>query len=320
MCKGCQRTVNFSESRKAEVQLRRINLPRTTVNKLETQAGGGNCAKLASMDYDESSSSPEEPLPGTLSTLTKVGNTVRRSTGPWTPAVHALLRHLERAGFDGAPRVLGVDDRGREVLTYIPGEVPRTASPEVATDRALSEVGLLLRRYHEAVSGFFASPWHRVVRGGRPRSGRRSLPQRPGPKEHGLPRGQPCSVLGLRPRLARPASVGRGTPRLAVRAAGRRRGLRTPRVVFTARPSRAAMPLVRWLRAPRARADRVARTLGPPYGNERFGDRGAGCGGRARPSPMGRGGRTRPHTHRPGLGRAAPRDPKGGPPWALRTS
>jgi hypothetical protein len=106
------------------------------------------------MDYDESSSSPEEPLPGTFTTLAKVGNTVRRSIGPWTPAVHALLRHLERVGFNGAPRVLDIDAQGREVLTYIPGNVPRGASPDIATDRALLEVGLLLRRYHEAVSGF----------------------------------------------------------------------------------------------------------------------------------------------------------------------
>ena len=106
------------------------------------------------MDYDESSSSPEEPLPGTFTTLAKVGNTVRRSIGPWTPAVHALLRHLERVGFNGAPRVLDIDAQGREVLTYIPGNVPRGASPDIATDRALLEVGLLLRRYREAVSGF----------------------------------------------------------------------------------------------------------------------------------------------------------------------
>jgi hypothetical protein len=110
------------------------------------------------MEYDESSSSPEEPLPGTFSTLSKVGNTVRRSTGPWTPAVHALLRHLERVGFNGAARVLGIDAQGREVLTYIPGHVPRGASPEIATDRALFEVGGLLRRYHEAVSGFSLPP------------------------------------------------------------------------------------------------------------------------------------------------------------------
>jgi hypothetical protein len=55
------------------------------------------------MDYGSGESGSEEPLPGTFSTLARVGDTVRRSTGPWTPAVHALLRHLEWAGFDGAP-------------------------------------------------------------------------------------------------------------------------------------------------------------------------------------------------------------------------
>jgi hypothetical protein len=120
------------------------------------------------MEYDQSSSIPEEILPGTFSTLAKVGNTVRRSTGPWTPAVHVLLRHLEGVSFDGAPRVLGIDDRGREVLAYIPGDVPRNASPEVATDRALVEVGRLLRRYHDAVSGFSLPPrigWYGWVDG-----------------------------------------------------------------------------------------------------------------------------------------------------------
>jgi Phosphotransferase enzyme family len=86
--------------------------------------------------------------------VSKVGDTVRRSTGPWTPAVHALLRHLERVGFDGAPRVLGTDGRGREVLSYVPGVTPDRASPEVVTERVLAEVGLLLRRFHEAARGF----------------------------------------------------------------------------------------------------------------------------------------------------------------------
>ena len=36
--------------------------------------------------------------------------------------------------------------------------LPRGASPEIATVRALSEVGRLLRRYHEAVSGFSLPP------------------------------------------------------------------------------------------------------------------------------------------------------------------
>ena len=33
------------------------------------------------------------------------GNVVIRDAGPWTPAVHALLRHLEDAGFAAAPRL-----------------------------------------------------------------------------------------------------------------------------------------------------------------------------------------------------------------------
>ncbi len=48
------------------------------------------------MDYGSEASGPEQQLPGMFSTLARLGDTVRRSTGPWTPAVHALLRHLER--------------------------------------------------------------------------------------------------------------------------------------------------------------------------------------------------------------------------------
>jgi len=77
--------------------------------------------------------------------------------------VHALLRHLERVGFEGAPRLLGVDEQGREILTYISGEVPRRGDPTLETDLALIEVGSLLRRYHEAAADFALSSrvgWH----------------------------------------------------------------------------------------------------------------------------------------------------------------
>ena len=43
---------------------------------------------------------------GNTSTVVRVGDTVRRNAGPWTPAVHSLLHHLERVGFTGAPRAL----------------------------------------------------------------------------------------------------------------------------------------------------------------------------------------------------------------------
>src|SRR5437868_6676408 len=52
-----------------------------------------------------------------------IGRAVHRRAGPWTPAVHDLLRHLEQVGFGGVPGALGTDEDGREVLTYVPGEV-----------------------------------------------------------------------------------------------------------------------------------------------------------------------------------------------------
>ncbi|WP_246006894.1 aminoglycoside phosphotransferase family protein [Actinomadura pelletieri] len=69
--------------------------------------------------------------------------------------MHGVLRHLEAVGFDGAPRVLGVDVLGREVLSWVPGEVPRRPLPEyAASEEALRGVGRLLRRYHEAVVSY----------------------------------------------------------------------------------------------------------------------------------------------------------------------
>lgn len=90
----------------------------------------------------------------------RVGDTVRRPMRPTAPATHALLRHLERVGFDGAPRVLGIDDEGREVLSYVPGTAITAPAPEWAlTDAALRSVGELLRRFHEAVADFDPTPY-----------------------------------------------------------------------------------------------------------------------------------------------------------------
>jgi hypothetical protein len=80
---------------------------------------------------------------------------VHRRTGPWTPAGHALLRHLEAVGFEGAPRVLGFDSEGREMLTFVEGEAPTAPWPGwMSADAAVESLGILLGRYHEAVSGF----------------------------------------------------------------------------------------------------------------------------------------------------------------------
>lgn len=44
------------------------------------------------------------------------------TTGPWSPAVHALLEHL-RGRLDGVPPFHGIDDHGRGVLDFLPGRV-----------------------------------------------------------------------------------------------------------------------------------------------------------------------------------------------------
>jgi len=80
------------------------------------------------------------------------GGVVRRRAGPWTPAAHALLRHFEAVGFDGAPRALAIDG-GQEVLSYVDGEAAG-GSPPAAGDAVLFELGALIRRMHDAQEGF----------------------------------------------------------------------------------------------------------------------------------------------------------------------
>jgi hypothetical protein len=100
----------------------------------------------------------ETPLGGgNLSTVVRVGDTVRRPLRPWSAAVHGLLRHLAARGFDGAPRFLGVDDRGREILTFIAGEVGAYPLPTYMwSDEALAGAARLLRRLHDATLGYVA--------------------------------------------------------------------------------------------------------------------------------------------------------------------
>src|SRR4051812_23447990 len=98
--------------------------------------------------------------------VVRVGDTVRRPRRPTSPATAGLLAHLDRVGFDGAPRHLGYDERGREVLSYIPGEA--ATAPYAAwalTDDALVSVAALLRRFHDAMSTFAgdAYVWPRGV-------------------------------------------------------------------------------------------------------------------------------------------------------------
>ncbi|MFC4336611.1 aminoglycoside phosphotransferase family protein [Salininema proteolyticum] len=100
----------------------------------------------------------QEEIPlhgGNTSTVVRLGDTVRRNTGPWTPAVHALLRHLDKSGFVGAPKALGVDEHNREVLSFVEGEPGKyPLAPHWTTDDTLVDVARMLRAFHDHQYGF----------------------------------------------------------------------------------------------------------------------------------------------------------------------
>ena len=82
--------------------------------------------------------------------VVRVGDTIRRPMGPNAPFVHSLLQHLAWRDFHAAPRFLGVDELGREILSYLDGEVPSDlgdfSTPVVRT------AARLLRDFHDATA------------------------------------------------------------------------------------------------------------------------------------------------------------------------
>ena len=93
--------------------------------------------------------------------VVRAGNTVRRAMTPASPAVHRLLLHLAQKQYAGSPRFLGIDEQGREILSYVEGETGILDS-NWRLDEALVAAAHLLRRYHDATVDFAASddlPW-----------------------------------------------------------------------------------------------------------------------------------------------------------------
>ncbi|WP_117213832.1 phosphotransferase enzyme family protein [Allorhizocola rhizosphaerae] len=96
--------------------------------------------------------------------LERVGDTLRRPAGPWTEAVDALLKHLHDVGFEGAPRPLGRDARGRQVLEFVPGDVGDERG--TYSDPELASIGRMLAELHQALASFTppTSPrWHVMI-------------------------------------------------------------------------------------------------------------------------------------------------------------
>jgi len=98
----------------------------------------------------------EQPLPGGfVSCVGRAGDTVRRAPPPDAPFVRALLGLFESRGWNGAPRFLGTDELGREVLSFIEGHAAwqRDQPAELGSPDSLAEVARLVRQFHDLTAG-----------------------------------------------------------------------------------------------------------------------------------------------------------------------
>jgi hypothetical protein len=102
--------------------------------------------------------STDELSGGWINRVVRIGETVRRSpSGAYTNGNFAteLLGFFEQAGWSGAPRFLGTDEEGRQILTYIDGHVAWDVEqpPAVTSDDSLVRVAELVREFHDLTAG-----------------------------------------------------------------------------------------------------------------------------------------------------------------------
>ncbi|MFE6687457.1 phosphotransferase [Streptomyces sp. NPDC057743] len=108
----------------------------------------------------------ESPLSGgAVNRVVRVGCTVRRPASASTGFIGELLRVFEAGGWGGAPRYLGIDEEGREVLGYLEGHVAweRQQPPAVYSDENLVRVAELVREFHDLTAGTELAGSHEVV-------------------------------------------------------------------------------------------------------------------------------------------------------------
>jgi hypothetical protein len=97
----------------------------------------------------------ETPLGGgwSIEGVVRVGDTVRRPPVFATQLMRDVLVHLEQVSFEAAPRWLGFDEQGRDVLLFVEGDTFSGCRDVVWSDEQLVACSELLRSYHDAVAG-----------------------------------------------------------------------------------------------------------------------------------------------------------------------
>ena len=150
----------WEQARRADIRLAGVGecLPVLGISQPESPlvpgAGTGDSTELVN------GAERRLPVPGSdgeKSQASLLADVVYRDPGPQSPAVLALLRHLEDAGFAGAPKVVGtgIAADGREMVRYIEGSSPH---PRPWPDDAVGGVGRLLAGLHAAAATFVPPP------------------------------------------------------------------------------------------------------------------------------------------------------------------
>jgi Phosphotransferase enzyme family len=115
---------------------------------------------------DETGGVDEQQLVGGIANagrVVRVGPHVLRPSSPHSDSIHAFLRSVRHAGFEGASSPVGIDEDGRERLVFIDGEVPLAPYPDWSqSDTALASIARLLRGLHDAARRFDPQglPWN----------------------------------------------------------------------------------------------------------------------------------------------------------------
>jgi hypothetical protein len=101
--------------------------------------------------------------------VVRIGDTVHRPRRAGADVAEALLLHLEAVGVGIAPRFLGHDDQGRQVLSFVDGVVhadhrPPWIDDDEANAAMLGRIAALTRQVHDATRGFVPATGAEPVR------------------------------------------------------------------------------------------------------------------------------------------------------------
>ena len=93
----------------------------------------------------------------------RVGDTMRRPAHRRSAYVDALLQHLTDVGFQEAPRPLGCDEHGRQIVTFVAGEVLDGEGPYLLDDARIGSAAALIRAFHDATTSSVLRAGREVV-------------------------------------------------------------------------------------------------------------------------------------------------------------